>query len=192
LRAVLDSVFANPVYRWVDRPDPAARIRGWLAELEQWLATLREHNPLGFKAFIAALIVVLVVILVHAAWVLLRTVRPRTPDPGFVEAPAGRRDRDWYRREAERLAGEGRYAEAMQADFLALMLALDAAQRVRFHPAKTPLEYTREPGLDPRIRAELQELVSALYRYLFARHPCGFPEYSEWRNRVPKEHAPAH
>ena len=193
LRAVLDSVFAGPAYRWVERPEPAAQLRGWLNELEQWLASLRDHNPLGFKAFIAALIIVLIAILVHAGWVLVRTVRPRSQDTGPIQSPVIRRDRDWYRREAERLAGEGRYPEAMQADFLALVLALDAAQQVRFHPAKTPREYTRESRLDPGLRAELSGLVGALYEYVFARRPCGLAEYREWQARVAREaHAAAH
>lgn len=192
LRAVLDSVFAGPAYRWVDRPEPMAQIGGWLNQLEQWLAALRDHNPLGFKALIGALVIVLVAILVHAGWVLVRTVRPRAPETGPLESPVLRRDRDWYRREAERLAGAGRFAEAMQADFQGLVLALDAAQVLRFHPAKTPLEYTREPRLDPGLRAELSQLVVPLYQYLFARRPCGPAEYSDWKNRLTRDHAAAH
>jgi len=192
LRAVLDSVFANPAYRWVERPEPMAQVQGWLSQLQQWLAALRDHNPLGFKVFLAALIIALVAILVHAGWVLVRTVRPRSPEEGPIPAPVRRRDREWYAREAERLAKEGRYAEAMQADFLALVLALDAAQLVRFHPSKTPLEYTREARLDPGLRAELRELVGALYRYLFARYPCGPTEYSDWRSRIAGNHAASH
>lgn len=183
---MLDSVFAGPAYRWVERPEPAAQLRGWLNELGQWLASLKDHNPLGFKAFIAALIIVLVVILVHAGWVLVRTVRPGMEDSGPIATPVTRRDRDWYRREAERLAGEGRYPEAMQADFLALVLSLDAAQLVRFHPAKTPREYSRE-------RAGLSGLVGALYEYVFARRPCGPAEYRDWQARLAREaHAAAH
>jgi hypothetical protein len=191
LRAVIDSVFADPAYRWVERPEPMAQVQSWLTRLEQWLAALRDHNPLGFKVVLAALVIVLVAILVHAGWVLIRTIRPRAGDPVSIESPVLRRDREWYRRDAERLAGEGRFAEAMQADFLALILSLEAAQLVRFHPSKTPLEYTREARLDPRLRAGLNELVGALYQYLFARRPCGPAEYSEWRNRV-AEHAAAH
>ena len=191
LRAVLDSVFAGPAYRWVERPEPMAQVRGWLSELQQWLASLRDHNPLGFKVLLAALIVVLVAILVHAGWVLVRTVRPGPIEGSPIQPPMMRRDRDWYAQEAERLAGEGRYAEAMQADFLGLILALDAAQRIRFHPSKTPLEYTREAG-DPGLRSKLSELVGALYRYLFARYPCGPSEYSQWRNTLTREDATAH
>lgn len=186
LRAVLDRVFADPAYRWVERPEPAAQVRGWLNQAGQWLVSLREHNPLGFTVFIAALIGVLVVILVHAGWVLIRTVRPRTRDSGPIATPAIRRDGDWYRREAGRLAGAGRYPEAMQADFLALVLTLDAARLVRFHPAKTPREYAREARLDPG-------LVGALYEYLFARRPCGPDEYRDWQVRLANEaHAAAH
>ena len=193
LRAVLDSVFAGPAYRWVERPEPLVQVRRWLAGLTGWLTALRDDNPLAFRIILAALIVVLIAILVHAGWILVRTVRPAPPGAGLPVSPTFRRDAAWYRGEAERLAAAGRFAEAMQADFLALILALDRASLVRFHPAKTPREYTREPSLPAPDRAELAELVGALYRYVFAREPCGPAEYRAWRERVmPERDAAAH
>ena len=50
-----------------------------------------------------------------------RAGRGAVPGPGRWPARA-RRDQAWYRREADRLAGVGRYAEAIQYDFLALVL----------------------------------------------------------------------
>lgn len=187
LRAVLDSVFAQPAYRWVERPEPLIQVRRWLLALADWLAALRDHNPLGYRVLVLALIVVLVAILVHAGWVLVRTIRPALPGPEPAMTGALRRDRDWYRREAARLSAEGRYLEAMQADFLDLVLALDAARLVQYHPAKTPREYTREPSLDPGLRDELRDLVGALYRYGFARWPCGPAEYAAFHERVMQE-----
>jgi hypothetical protein len=193
LRAVLDSVFAGPAYRWVERPEPLGQLRRWFLQLGQWLEALREHNPLGFRLVLGAVLVLLVAILVHAGWILIRTVRPAAPAP-LPDAPARvRHDREWYRREAERLARAGRFAEAMQADFLGLVLALDGWEIVKFHPAKTPREYTREARLAPERRAELSALVSALYRYVFAREPCGPSEYAAWRDQAsPDRYAPAH
>ncbi len=134
-----------------------------------------------------AMVVVLVAILVHAGWVLIRTIRPTLPAPDPAMPGARRRDRDWYRREAARLSAEGRYVEAMQADFLDLVLALDASRQVQYHPAKTPREYTREPALDPGRRDGLIDLVGSLYRYGFARRPCGPAEYAAFHQRVMQE-----
>jgi hypothetical protein len=81
----------------------------------------------------------------------------------------------WYRAEADRLAGAGKYREAIQADFTALILALDSRRLVRFHPSKTPGEYVAE-------RSDLGGVVRALYAYLFARAPCGPAEFGAWRD----------
>jgi len=187
LRAVLDSVFAGPAYRWVERPEPLGQLRRWLSGLAGWLNGLRDHNPLGYRLLMLVLLVVLVAILVHAAWVLVRTIRPAPAAPDAPPIRAARRDRDWYGREASRLAAQGRFVEAMQADFLGLVLALEAARLVQYHPAKTPREYAREPALTPGLRVGLGELVGALYRYGFARRPCGPQEYDAFHRRVMEE-----
>ncbi|MGQ0703625.1 MAG: DUF4129 domain-containing protein [Gemmatimonadales bacterium] len=184
LRAVLDSVFADPAYQWVERADPLAVLRRWFSELSRWLFELRETHPLGFRLFMAGMVVLLVAILVHAAWVLVRTIRPAPRDGEGAAPVALRRSPAWYRAEADRLAGAGRFAEAMQADFLALVLVLEGVRRVRFHPAKTPREYAQEAELAPAARVRLADLVRTLYGYAFARWPCGPAEFAAWRARL--------
>jgi hypothetical protein len=195
LRAVLDSVFAGPDYRWVVKRQSVDLFRQWLDALQEWLLGLREGHPLGFRLFEAGLVVVVIAIFVHAGWVLARTVRSSGGGAGgaLPSASGVRRDQAWYRREADRLAAEGRFVEAVQADFLALVLALDASRLLRFHPSKTPAEYAEEARLDRGARAEFRELVRSLYGYAFARRPCGPGEFAEWRSRAaPERYAPAH
>jgi hypothetical protein len=193
LRAVLDSVFAAPVYDWVERPNPFATVTRWFDRLERWLQLLRESHPFGFRLLLAGLVIVLVAIFVHAGWILLRTVRAGEPAAARPGEPVLRRDQAWYRREADRLAAEGRFAEAMQADFLALVLALDASQLLSFHPGKTPAEYSAESRLPPRAREEFRDLVGALYGYAFARWPCGPEDFLRWRSQAaPERYAPSH
>jgi hypothetical protein len=193
LRAVLDSVFASPDYRWVERRRPLAFLTDWLGALQRWLQTLREGHPLEYRLFLAALVVVFVAIVVHAAWVLLGTLRSGVAARGGVSGPAAPpRDEAWYRREADRLAAAGRFVEAIQADFLALVLALDASGLLRFHPGTTPAEYSAASRLDPAARAEFRELVAALYGFAFARWPCGPDDFARWRARTtPERYAPA-
>jgi hypothetical protein len=194
LRAVLDSVFAGPDYRWVVKRQSVGVLRRWVDALQEWLLGLREGHPVGFRLFEAGLVVVLIAILVHAGWVLVRTVRSSGKDGEVLPSVSGvRRDQGWYRREADRLAAEGRFVEAVQADFLALVLALDASRLLRFHPSKTPAEYAEEARLDGGARAEFGELVRSLYGYAFARRPCGVDEFVAWRSRAaPERYAPAH
>jgi hypothetical protein len=160
---------------------------------QQWLFDLRETHPTAFRLLLAGMILLVVATFVHAGWVFLQTVRAAgqgTPDADA--APVFRRDQEWYRREADRLAALGRYAEAMQYDFLALVLALDASSLVRFHPSKTPGEYSREARLAPAAADEFRALVRTLYAYVFARRPCGPREFAEWRALASRErYAPA-
>ena len=174
LRNVLDSVFAAPSYQWIERRDFWAPVRRLWFRLLEWLEHLERTSPGAFFALRWVLIAVLVAIFVHAAWIVWRMVRGAT-SPAHAPAPVPPpRGAPWYRDEADRLARAGKYREAIQADFTALILALDARRLLRFHPSKTPGEYVAE-------RNELGAVVRVLYAYLFARVPCGATEFDAWR-----------
>jgi hypothetical protein len=195
LQATLDSVFADPAYRWVDRPQPLAFLGRWWDALIRWLTGLQAVHPEIFLTLMSALVVLLVAIFVHAVWVMVMTMRAaRAPAEGPGGAvPAAVRGATWYRAEADRLALAGRYAEAMQSDFLALVLELDARQVVRYHPSKTPNEYSYDTGLSPAVRGSFRDLVRLLYGYAFARQPCGAAEFAAWRTQaVAERYAAAH
>ena len=195
LRAVLDSVFAAPEYRWVERPNPLAFLSRWWRLLGDWLAGIQDQHPDFFWLLFWALVAVFALILVHAGWVMFQTLRSAAapPSAGATGTVSEIRGAAWYRREALRLAGRGQYPEAMQADFLALVLELDARRVLRFHPSKTPSEYTSEANLGSDARETFRALVRALYGYAFARVPCGPDEFADWRQRTSVEcYAPAH
>ena len=187
LRAILDSVFAAPAYRWVQRPDPLAALKHFRDAIWRWIADLHDLHPLGFRIVLFVLVGVMLAVVVHAAWTFGTGVRAAGRSPGMAGRGSAPRDQGWYHREADRLATAGRFAEAVQADFLALVLALDARDVVHFHPSKTPGEYARESGLTPGAREEFRDLVRRLYRYAFARSPCGPAEFADWRERAAPE-----
>ncbi len=194
LRVVLHRVFAAPKYRWTVAPDPLARVRRWIDGFSRWINALRDQHPAIFHLVANILFLVLVFLLVHWAWRIFRRVRNRVPEL----LPSGGahialRDQAWYRREADRLAASGYFAEAIQADFLGLILRLDALGVVRFHPGKTPAEYVNESRLSLGARHELGDLVTRLYAYAFARVRCGADEFADWRQRATTErYASAH
>ena len=194
LRAALDSVFAAPAYRWTRRPDALGLLRRWWFELTHWLQGLHDSHPLGYRIMLVAAVAILLAILIHTSWVFLRTIsRGGTGHANASVADRPWHDEAWYRREADRLAADGRFAEAIQADFVALLLALDARRIVAFHPSKTPGEYAGEAGLAPDVVPAFRELVHLLYGYAFARWPCGPGEFSDWRARAATErYATAH
>jgi hypothetical protein len=192
LRAVLDSVFADPAYRWVHRPAPLAGLALAWARLKDWYFRLSEANPLAYRIVLDLLLAATLAVVIHAAWTFLKGVRQSDTITSRDGASAVRHDEEWYRREADRLAAAGHFPEAVQADFLALVLALDARSALRFHPSKTPGEYARESRLAPAARDEFRDLVQRLYSFAFARSPCGPAEFADWRARAtPERYAPA-
>jgi hypothetical protein len=140
------------------------------------------------------MLVAVVLIVLHALWVLYRTVAISPASGDLISRPeTTARTVTWFQRESARLASEGKYAEAVQADFLALVLALDAKELLRFHPSKTPAEYAEEAALAPETKAAFRALVHGVYGYAFARWPCGPSEYARWRAQAaPERYAPAH
>jgi hypothetical protein len=156
LRAVLDTVLSAPAYQWTATEPRLSWLSRWWHTLVDWLHQFRESNPTTADLIFWSLAVVLVVIFVHGGWIMYHTVRGAT-------AAEGRRgpvqsgvihDERWFQDLADTLAGQGHFAEAMQAAFAGLMLRLDTKGILRYHPSKTPREYTREArlsGESPRI-----------------------------------------
>jgi hypothetical protein len=193
LRQVLDSVFAQPMYQWA-RPSPFAILGKWWRALLTWLAGLESTQP-GLYWFLFYLMVgLLLAILLHAAIVFARTLRAAHRSSQADPVPAARaRGAAWYRAEAVRLAAGGRYPEAMQHDFLGLVLELDQQRLLTYHPSKTPGEYTREVQLTEAGRGAFRDLVAALYRVAFARVPCAPDEFAAWHREARTErYAGAH
>lgn len=189
VRAALDSVFAQPAYRWDIPRDPFAFVgQAWNA-LREWIRAMEAQNPAAVRLLWWALLALLALILLHAAWVAVRTMRGAyAPDDSARPARAlVPRNAAWYRREADRLASQGRFVEALQADFVRLVLELDARRIVHFHPSRTPNEYVGDPGLSPGARGALRTLVRGLYAYAFAGAPCGPTEFAEWRSEAVAE-----
>lgn len=194
LRVVLDSVFSHPRYAWVERPEPLAFLARWWRDLIDWIAALESRSPGAYWVLFGAMLAVVALVVAHATWVMVRTLRQAQAPANPGEIPAHLvRDAAWYRSESQRLAMTGRIVEAMQADFLALALELDRRRLLRFHPSKTPEEYAREAQLPEPARGEFRDLVRALYGHAFAGVPCDEATLAEWRGRTRAErYAAAH
>ena len=194
LRAALDTVFAGRAYRWAGEPAPSRLVREWWDRLSDWLRGLRADNPLVFRLLILALLLALVLILAHAAWLVWRTVRAaRAAEAAEAESPTTEpRDADWYGRAADRAAAEGRFAEALQLAFVALALGLDRQGLLQYHASKTPAECARDARLAPTDRERLRGLVRTLYLHAFGGRPVAPDDYRHWRAAGAEPwHAPA-
>jgi hypothetical protein len=193
LRRVLDSVFAQPEYEWA-RPSPFAQLGKWWQALLDWLRGLETSQPALYWFLFYAMLAVLAAILLHAAIVLARTLRAAHRFSEQATVPVARaRGAAWYRAEALRLAAAGQYPEAMQHDFLGLVLELDERQLLRYHPSKTPGEYSFELKAGDSGRRSFQALVRALYGFAFARIPCSRADFETWHHDASAErYAAAH
>jgi len=166
-RAVTD-VFARPEFRW----EPPRHTLQWLED--------------GWRRFVAwvlwASIVALTAIVVHAGYVTWRIYRAtvRVAAAGTASGVPVLLDPAAHRRLAEALALEGRFAEALAHRFIAVVLELERARALRYHPSKTPAEYVGEARLDQTGRATLAGLVGRLYRHVFGAVPCDEPGYLEF------------
>jgi hypothetical protein len=182
LRAVLDTVFAAPKYDWVPRADALAWLIEQFRRIGEWFARLETSQPLAYWGLVFLLVAILVAILVHAGFIMAGAMRySSAPEAREVRRAALRKDGAWYRAEAARLADAGRYAEAVRAQFDAVVLDLDGVGGVRWHPSKTPREYAREAKLSAGERHRLGTLVDGVYSFSYAGTPCGRSEWEEWR-----------
>jgi len=183
MRAVLDSVFAGPGYAWAARAHPLALVREWWEHLADWLAAARIGHPGLFSALLLGLTAILVAIVVHAAYVFQQTLRAagRRELATIPSGTLSRRDAAWYLRAADQAAGAGRYRDALRLAFDALVVRLDAMGLVRWAPAKTARDYTREARLTPRERDRLGQVVGVLYQHVYSGVPCGPDDYATLR-----------
>jgi hypothetical protein len=194
LRVVLRGVFTQPEYRWVEPGDPWHGVRWLYHVILRWTDALGRAHPRLTAGFEVLAGLMLVAAAFRAALVLFRSVGYSGADrEEGATGPAVRRDQAWYRAEAARLAQAGRFPEAMQHDFLALVLALDAHQLLRFHPSRTPAEYARAVDLSADRAAAFSDLVRRLYLHVFARVPLDRDGFTAWRDDAQVERfAPAH
>lgn len=193
LRQILDTVFTQTQYQWA-RPSPWAFLARWWRVLIEWLRSLEATQPWLYWVLFYLMLAVLAAIVLHAVIVLSRTLRAAHRQSESAPPPAARvRGAAWYRAEALRLAQAARYPEAMQHDFLGLVLELDERQLLRYHPSKTPGEYSSEVKLGEAGRATFRALVGALYRVAFARLPCDTDEFQRWHQDASSDrYAAAH
>ena len=195
MRSVLDTVFAARAYRWAEEPGAFHYVREWWSRLGEWLSALRADNPAIFRLLVALLLLSLLVLIGHAAWVVWQTVRAGGGRSAEAGSPARREIRDaaWYYCAADGAASAGRISEALQLAFVGLALTLDAQGLLRYHPGKTPAECAREANLAATDRERLKALVRSLYACAFSGQNCGAVEYHRWRESGASSwNAPAH
>jgi len=180
LTRALRQVFARPEYRWTERRHPLQWLQNLWNALLEWVARTSDAHPIGMRVLWAALLVALLALLTHLGYTALRVYRSTVRRPG-PPASAGApllADARAHLARADALARAGRYAEALGHRFIAVVLELERAQALKFHPSKTPAEYVAEARLDDAGKGFFSGLVASLYRHLFGAEPVDAAEYA--------------
>ncbi|HMA43129.1 MAG TPA: DUF4129 domain-containing protein [Gemmatimonadales bacterium] len=175
-------VFARPEYDWVQTARPLHWLRDLWMRFRAWLDAFATQHPLGAKLLFWGALVALIALLVHIGLTVWRIYQVTVQQPAAAgAAPAAELlDSRGHLARAESLARAGRYTEALAHRFLALLLELDRADALTFHPSKTPAEYVREARLGAAGRATLAGLVSRLYHHVFGAEPLDERGYREF------------
>lgn len=144
----------------------------------EWAHRTAENHPV----VILPLAVVLVALLAHLSWTAWKIYRSHVQPPGPARAAGAPvlADARAHLARAEALARAGRYAEALAHRFIAVVLELERAQALKFHPSKTPAEYVAEARLDDAGKGFFAGLVASLYRHLFGAEPVDAAGYASF------------
>jgi hypothetical protein len=94
-----------------------------------------------------------------------------TAEAGWTAAQA--------RAAAQTAAAEGDYRRAMRYRYLATLLALDEAERLRFDPALTDGDYLRRAPAS--LREALRPLVLGFQRVWYGGYPAGEADYAHYQ-----------
>jgi hypothetical protein len=182
VRRAVREVFVRPEYDWVEAARPLHWLRDLWMRFRDWLDRFSTTHPMGAKLLFWGALLALLGLLIHiglTVWRIYRVTVRRQEMPGPGAAPALLDGRGHFER-AEALARAGRYTEALAHRFLALLLELDRADALTYHPSKTPAEYVREARLGAAGRATLAGLVSRLYHHVFGAEPLDERGYREF------------
>lgn len=182
VRRAVREVFARPEYEWAQSARPLHWLRDLWMRFRDWLDRFATNHPLGAKLLFWGALVALIALLIHIGLTVWRIYRVTVRQPGAAGAGAAPvlLDGRGHLERAEALARAGRYTEALAHRFVALLLELDRADALTFHPSKTPAEYVREARLGASGRATLAGLVSRLYHHVFGAEPLDEHGYREF------------
>jgi hypothetical protein len=127
----------------------------------------------------------LLVLVVVAAWLLLRRrsgALPASAAPAASPRAGASRPTPAEAQDAERLAAEGRFGEAIHALLLRALARLSGGRGLA--PALTGREVLASAALGPRQREALEPLVLESERVHFARQPATAEDYARCQDHA--------
>ena len=170
-----------------EAPQPPPEWLQWLGKLlESLFAPLGRWLGLGWPTFQKVLLGLALAAALLLAWQAGRwlVARTRRSASAEVAADAWRPDRDAARallEEADRLAGEGRFDEAVHLLLRRSVGQIEEARPGLLAPAATAREIAGLPGLSDAARRAFTTIAERVERSLFALRALGEPDWTEAR-----------
>ncbi len=185
LARALEAIFARPEYRWSEARNPLITVLNWLRSLAGKLDLLREAHPVAYFALLTVLLLILGAILLHAIYLLQRTL-DAAAEKSAPDERLERRKKDvtYHLDRAKLLSEQGRLAEALGHRFTALLLELERRNLLEFDMSTTPAEYLDRARLPAGQQAQLHWLVRTLYKHMFGHVTCRPDDFREFGERA--------
>jgi len=177
-------ILAQPAYRQAQ----PSWVREKLVELIQWLRSflggwwsdaafeLRETWPGLYWAIVVALTALVAALLYHV-WLTITAAMRRDEAPRGAGPRPESTDPDVLKTEAETLAAEGRYREAVSRLQVALLRTLDREGVIRYDPSRTNWEYLAAVRGMPSLADVFESLTLRLDDVLYGGVAIDRPGY---------------
>jgi hypothetical protein len=187
VRQNLNSVLARREFQRLQKgPDPLQQMRQaileWIVERLSRVAAYGGRNPWITRVLEAGGILVPAVLL--AWWTLIRLRREKAiPTPRPEPEPWAPSAREWQRwlQEAEELARQAQWREAIHHTYWAAISRLEAGGLWSADRARTPREYLALLRRENALRPDLLRLTRSFERIWYGTAPASEQQYKEAR-----------
>ena len=198
IRKKLEEIFRDPAYGgapWSVAPPSSAvsflktaarKLTEWLNSISGFFDNLHWESPVLFWLLLGALVLVLVLLLSHMGWTVVRTLKEsarRTKDED-ASPPEGKREVRRLLKESAALAARARYSEALRNLFLALLRALSETRYAAAPAGWTNHEIINALEAPPEIRDRLHRVAEAFDHGWYGRKRLAAEIYSSCRETV--------
>ena len=178
-----DEVFARPEFA-ARAQEGESVVMAVMRAVADYLIRFRDDHPVVYAIVLVFLVFTLVVLVAHIAWTLVVARRAKyLPEPELPHFDVRRTPPDDFRSRAIRLAGEGRYDDAVRDLYTALVLTLDDRGDLRYARHKALLDYRMEVRADDA-RVALDRFAGSYHPTSFGRRPLPEDRFADLLARL--------
>ena len=163
-----DEVFARPEFHSRSQ-DGESVVLTVVRSVASYVIRFRDEHPIAFAVIVAMLLFTLLILVAHIVWTIVVSRRASyVDDLALPELDLRRAAPEEFRERAVRLAGEGRFEDAVRDLYTALLLTLDRRGDLGYARHKALLDYRHEVR-EPDARAALDDFALGYHPTSFGR-----------------------